>query len=86
MSDHCSHLQVFETGVALGCENGVEWEAFSMKRYTAELCVCSVQPDTHCTMGKGHQECPLQQEERPCVHQHESVCMCMMGVIALGFY
>lgn len=57
--------------------NGAEREAFSMKRFTAELCVCSVQPVTHCTMGKGHQECPLQREERPCVHQCVCVCVSM---------
>lgn len=57
--------------------NGAEREAFSMKRFTAELCVCSVQPVTHCTMGKGHQECPLQREERPYVHQCVCVCVSM---------
>jgi len=59
---------VFETGFT-GMWNGAEREAFSIKRFTAQLCVCSVQPVMHCTMGKGHQERPLQQE-RPCVHQH----------------
>lgn len=68
---------VFETGFT-GMWNGAEREAFSMKSFTAKLCVCSVQPVMHCTMGKGHQERPLQQEERPCVHQH--ACLCVYDV------